>query len=116
MRLFVSRDGSDWEYSGLESDQAASTFTYDFAGLDGMFRFVTVGTDGAGNVEEIADARACTVTHDTGLPVSVCDAPELTNDASFDVSFDITDAVSGRRPMPMTGSTQGFTRRVSLAA
>ncbi|HUT04988.1 MAG TPA: choice-of-anchor D domain-containing protein [bacterium] len=95
VRLFVSRDDSDWEYTGQQSDQAAGDFVYDFAGLDGTFRFVTVATDGAGNVEEISAARACTVVRDTGLPTSVSEAPELSNDASFDVDFEITDAVSG---------------------
>ncbi|MBN1592748.1 MAG: right-handed parallel beta-helix repeat-containing protein [Candidatus Coatesbacteria bacterium] len=95
VRLFVSRDASEWEYSGYESDQVAGYFDYDFAGLDGTFRFVTVASDNADNVEDISDSKASTVNRDTGLPTSTLTSPEFTNDASFEVEYQITDAVSG---------------------
>ena len=95
VRLFVSRDGSAWDDTDLESDQAAGHFVYDFAGLDGTYRFVTVATDGAGNVESISAARACTVVCDTGLPCSVSSSPEVENDPTIEVAFAITDALSG---------------------
>jgi len=95
VRLFVSRDGSAWGNTGLESGEATGAFTYDFAGLDGTYRFVTVATDGAGNVESISAARACTVVFDTGLPSSVSSAPEVENDPTIEVAFEITDALSG---------------------
>ncbi len=95
VRLFVSRNDSAWENTGLESAEATGDFTYDFAGLDGTYRFVSVATDGAGNVESISAARACTTVFDTGLPCSVSSAPEVENDPTIEVAFAITDALSG---------------------
>ncbi|MBN1593179.1 MAG: choice-of-anchor D domain-containing protein [Candidatus Coatesbacteria bacterium] len=95
VRLYVSRNDSDWGYADLQSDEAASDFVYDFGGLDGTYRFVTVATDGAGNIEDISEARSCTVKRDIGAPSSTSESPELSNDAYFDVDFEITDAVSG---------------------
>ncbi len=95
VRLFVSRDGSAWDDTGLESNEASGEFTYDFAGLDGTYRLVVVATDGAGNVEPILAARACTVVYDTAVPSSTCMAPEVENDPTFEVGFEITDALSG---------------------
>jgi len=95
VRLFVSRDGSAWDDTGLESDQVSGEFEYDFAGLDGTYRLVTVATDGAGNVESVSAARACTVIYDTALPSSTCTSPEVSNDPSLGIDYEVSDPLAG---------------------
>ncbi|MBN1591951.1 MAG: FG-GAP repeat protein [Candidatus Coatesbacteria bacterium] len=95
VQLFVSRNDSPWMNTGLQSSQSSGELTYDFAGLDGTFQFVTAAYDRAGNVEELTQMRACSLRRDTGLPVSTSTSPELSNDLSFEVAFEVMDEVSG---------------------
>ncbi len=95
--LYVSLDGAAYEDTGLTATGAEGDFDYTPETLAaGTYRFYSVATDNAGNVELAPDAAEATVIFDIIAPVSEASVPsEYTNVFPIAVSFAASDGGTG---------------------
>lgn len=87
VKLFYCYNGGEFVDTGLTSDDAAGTFSFDVSSGDGEYAFYTIAIDNAGHRERVPNMPDAVTVVDTQLPVSVCSCPVLTNTPSVDVSF-----------------------------
>ena len=95
--LYVSLDGGAYEDTGLRATGTEGTFDYTPDTLvAGVYRFYTIATDNAGNVETVPGGPEATVIFDTVAPVSVASvSAQYTNSFPIVVSFTASDAGTG---------------------
>ncbi|HUT02873.1 MAG TPA: Ig-like domain repeat protein [bacterium] len=101
--LWYSFDGGDWADSGLFDTFGTSgysvsaesgTFQFVFPHGDGVYDFMSLATDAAGNVE-VPGAADCTCTFDTTPPVSSGQTGGVVNDPTIAVTFSSADDYTG---------------------
>jgi len=107
--LFVSINGSAYSDTGLSASGVAGNFEFTPDVIaDGVYRFYTVATDKAGNVESAPGQADATVTFDLGAPVSEADvASEYSNAFPVRVSYSASDTASGLAEVRLKVSFNG---------
>lgn len=107
--LFVSKDGAGFFDTGLFSSALLGSFAFTPSdAAEGTYRFYTVATDGAGNVEPPDAESSLTVVFDAGAPSSEASIPmEFTNSFPIQVSYSAIDPVSGLAEVQLWVSVNG---------
>lgn len=95
--LFASFAGGAYEDTGLSASDTSGTFDFTpDTPADGIYRFYTVATDRAGNVELAPEAADAATVLDTSAPVSEADvSSQFSNSFPIKVSYTASDTVSG---------------------
>jgi len=95
--LYVSFGGAAYEDTGLTATGTEGNFAYTPDTLvAGTYKFYSVATDNAGNVELAPDAADATVIFDTIAPVSAASVPsQYTNAFPIGISFTAFDGGTG---------------------
>jgi hypothetical protein len=95
VELYASKDGGGYSLANTDSTPAATgTFDFTHAG-DGTYRFYTIATDQAGNVEKIPTAADDVTVVEDAKTLRDTVAPELTLSAPPAATSDDTPAISG---------------------
>lgn len=92
--LLYRFDGGSWQEAGASAAVEAGTFTFTFPRGDGLYEFMTLATDLAGNVEAAGAVEASCV-YDTTPPVTTARSEDVVNDPAMNIAFESNDALTG---------------------
>ena len=93
--LYYYEEEAGWTDSGLTETGASGTFNFTPSDGDGTYKFFTLATDPAGNVENGPSTADSSTIFDTTPPQSAASSPESVTSAPFDVHYSVSDMTSG---------------------
>ena len=115
VKLYVDGPGAGgYVLAATDSTPTASgSFSFTAAEGDGQYRFYTIATDAAGNVEAAPVSADTTTFVDSAPPISAATSPAYDTDGAFTVSYTANDPARTRPAWPRSSCTS--TARVPAA-
>ncbi|GAA4374328.1 Ig-like domain-containing protein [Nocardioides caricicola] len=113
--LYVQAPG-ETTYTKVATDSAAQDGEFTYTGdLDGTYRFHTIATDRAVNVEATPAGADVTTVLDTVTPSSQATGPSLGSARTWTITYDATDATSGIASVDLYVQAPGETTYTKVA-
>ncbi|MCD6328439.1 right-handed parallel beta-helix repeat-containing protein [bacterium] len=85
----------NWAFTGLYSETATNIFQYSAVDGDGLYEFMALSTDVAGNVEDKGDSADWQVLLDTVAPVATASSLAYATELPLRIDFEASDGAIG---------------------